>query len=141
MHGKVAFLGVGDASHYSRLFMYLLLFFFSVYDVDFIAGLLQFAVHYYNKALEFPLHEASKSDGSNCGKVWLVNAKGCFQLPIFNFQLFNFLIFSFFTPHSLIQFSEKHDLHRETAFNLSLIYRASGNEIMARELLMTHCWV
>lgn len=69
-------------------------------------GLLQFAVHYYNKALEFPLHEASKSDGSNCGK-----------------------------------FSEKHDLHRETAFNLSLIYRASGNEIMARELLMTHCWV
>lgn len=116
-------------------------FFFSVYDVDFIAGLLQFAVHYYNKALEFPLHEASKSDGSNRGKVWLVNAKGCFQLPIFNFQLFNFLIFSFFTPHSFIQFSEKHDLHRETAFNLSLIYRASGNEIMARELLMTHCWV
>lgn len=141
MHGKVAFLGVGDASHYSRLFMYLLFFFFSVYDVDFIAGLLQFAVHYYNKALEFPLHEASKSDGSNRGKVWLVNAKGCFQLPIFNFQLFNFLIFSFFTHHSLIQFSEKHDLHRETAFNLSLIYRASGNEIMARELLMTHCWV
>lgn len=64
-----------------------------------------------------------------------------FQFSIFNFQLFNFLIFSFFTHHSLIQFSEKHDLHRETAFNLSLIYRASGNEIMARELLMTHCWV
>ena len=81
------------------------LFFFSVYDVDFIAGLLQFAVHYYNKALEFPLHEASKSDGSNRGKVWLVNAKGCFQLPIFNFrfsvstvQIFNFQFFhsSFF---------------------------------------------
>lgn len=80
-------------------------FFFSVYDVDFIAGLLQFAVHYYNKALEFPLHEASKSDGSNRGKVWLVNAKGCFQLPIFNFrfsvstvQIFNFQFFhsSFF---------------------------------------------
>lgn len=27
MHGKVAFLGVGDASHYSRLFMYLVFFF------------------------------------------------------------------------------------------------------------------
>lgn len=66
-----------------------------------------------------------------------------FQFSIFDFQfqLFKFLIFSFFTHHSLIQFSEKHDLHRETAFNLSLIYRASGNEIMARELLMTHCWV
>ena len=70
-------------------------FFCSVYDVDFITGLLQFAVHYYNKALEFPLHEASKSDGSNRGKVWLVNAKGCFQLPIFNFQfpIFNCSIF------------------------------------------------
>lgn len=99
MHGKVAFLGVGDASYYSRLFMYLLFFFFfSVYDVDFIAGLLQFAVHYYNKALEFPLHEASKSDGSNRGKVWLVNAKGCFQLPIFNFQFstVQFCNFQFF---------------------------------------------
>ena len=31
MHGKVAFLGVGDASYYSRLFMYLLLFFFLVF--------------------------------------------------------------------------------------------------------------
>ena len=73
-------------------------FFFSVYDVDFIAGLLQFAVHYYNKALEFPLHEASKSDGSNRGKVWLVNAKGCFQLPIFNFQFstVQFCNFQFF---------------------------------------------
>jgi len=69
-------------------------------------GLLQFAIHYYNKALEFPLHESSKNDGQATAK-----------------------------------FSEKHDLHRETAFNLSLIYRASGNELMARELLMTHCWV
>lgn len=31
MHGKMAFLGVGDASHYSRLFMYLLFFFFLVF--------------------------------------------------------------------------------------------------------------
>ncbi|KAJ7323395.1 General transcription factor IIIC, polypeptide 3 [Desmophyllum pertusum] len=69
-------------------------------------GLLQFAVHYYNKALEFPLYETSKPDGEKTDK-----------------------------------FSEKRDLHRETAFNLSLIYRASGNEIMAKELLMTHCWV
>lgn len=42
---------------------------------------------------------------------------------------------------SFVQFSEKHDLHREAAFNLSLIYRASGNEVMAKELLMTHCWI
>ncbi|XP_068727355.1 general transcription factor 3C polypeptide 3-like [Montipora capricornis] len=69
-------------------------------------GLLQFALHYYNKALEFPLHEALKNPG---------------QTPV--------------------KFSDKHDLHRETAFNLSLIYRASGNEIMAKELLMKHCWV
>ena len=40
-----------------------------------------------------------------------------------------------------VQFSEKHDLHREAAFNLSLIYRASGNEVVAKELLMTHCWI
>lgn len=69
-------------------------------------GLLQFALHYYNKALAFPLYEASKSPG-----------------------------------HTSVEFSDKHDLHRETAFNLSLIYRASGNELMAKELLMTHCWV
>ena len=31
MHGKVAFLGVGDTYHHSRLFMYLLLFFFLVF--------------------------------------------------------------------------------------------------------------
>lgn len=69
-------------------------------------GLLQFAIHYYNKALEFPLHEASKTTGDKT-----------------------------------VKFSEKHDLHREAAFNLSLIYRASGNEVVAKELLMTHCWI
>jgi len=33
------------------------------------AGLLQFAVHYYHKALEFPLHEASLGDGQTAAKV------------------------------------------------------------------------
>ena len=42
---------------------------------------------------------------------------------------------------SFVQFSGKHDLHRETAFNLSLIYRASGNELIARELLRKHCCI
>ena len=33
------------------------------------AGLLQFAVHYYHKALEFPLHEVSLGDGQTAAKV------------------------------------------------------------------------
>lgn len=33
------------------------------------------------------------------------------------------------------------DLRREIAFNLSLIYQASGNVEMARQLINTHCVV
>lgn len=33
------------------------------------------------------------------------------------------------------------DLRREIAFNLSLIYQASGNVEMARQLICTHCVV
>lgn len=33
------------------------------------------------------------------------------------------------------------DLQREIAFNLSLIYQASGNMGMARQLINTHCVV
>ena len=35
----------------------------------YLSGLLEFALHYYNKALAFPLHEASKNDGQTPVKV------------------------------------------------------------------------
>lgn len=37
-----------------------------------IPGLLQFAVHYYNKALEFPLYESSNTGGEKPAKVRLI---------------------------------------------------------------------
>lgn len=66
--------------------------------------------------------------GNRVVKRSVFKNKSCVQLP-------KLITFSF------VKFSEKHDLHMETAFNLSLIYRASGNELMAKELLMKHCWV
>jgi len=68
-------------------------------------GLVHFAVHYYNKALQFPLHNEKNKD--------MINA----------------------TYHPYI------DLHREVAYNLSLIYRASGNIELAKDILYRYCWV
>ena len=61
---------------------------------------------------------------------------------------------TFVTPHSRAptmrteiclfafpQYSDNHDLHREAAFNLSLIYKASGSDMLAAELMMKYCWV
>merc|ERR1712013_112835 len=68
-------------------------------------GLVHFAVHYYNKALSFPLHNEEGQIGDNkCGY------------------------------HPFV------DLHREAAFNLSLIYKASGNMDLARKMLHNYCW-
>lgn len=41
-------------------------------SLSFISGLLQFALHYYNKALAFPLYEASKSPGHTSVEVRLL---------------------------------------------------------------------
>lgn len=62
----------------------------------------------------------------------------CFGRTFSNYIALVPFLLTFFR---FVQFSEKHDLHREAAFNLSLIYRASGNELMAKELLKTHCWI
>ena len=56
------------------------------------------------------------------------------------YTIFSVLFFfscTFFQPGTM----RKYGLHREAAFNLSLIYRESGNEVLARQLLAKYCRV
>lgn len=52
-----------------------------------------------------------------------------------------FLLLSLFLPFIQGIPDDQVDLSREIAFNLSLIYQASGNMNMAQQIIQTHCVV
>ncbi|XP_057686682.1 general transcription factor 3C polypeptide 3 isoform X2 [Corythoichthys intestinalis] len=72
-------------------------------------GLTHLAIHYYQKCLLLPVEKLE--------------------------VLFHFILGSIKNGIAV----EQVDLRREAAFNLSLIYQASGNVEMARQLISTHC--
>lgn len=95
-------------------------------------GLTHLAMHYYQKALLLPAKQLEVGKNTTCCFSANVAFRTVMDVGLF-LSPFVFLFFLQGIPGDQV------DLRREIAFNLSLIYQASGAVEKARYLLNTHC--
>ncbi|KAF0046283.1 hypothetical protein F2P81_002812 [Scophthalmus maximus] len=103
-------------------------------------GLTHLAIHYYQKALSLPAQKLEDID--EWTYIHSPSSFSCTGLNNAALPVLHSLSPSFHPPSRLQGIAEDQvDLSREIAFNLSLIYQASGNMEMTRQLINTHCVV
>ncbi|CAB3989602.1 general transcription factor 3C polypeptide 3-like [Paramuricea clavata] len=86
---------------------------------------------YQYEGLRGKCQETDYNMGRSYHQIGLVNFASHYYHKVLNYPMVE--------ENNNEKFWDKNNLHREAAFNLSLIYRASGNNQVARDLLQKYC--